>query len=85
MVTSFLELRNPPRQWSGSAAPLASLTQREREVLAFLCRRYTDAEIAAALFISPRTVNHHVARILDKLGAVNRREAGAIAASHDLV
>jgi hypothetical protein len=50
--------------------------------LALLGDRYSDREIAAQLFISPRTVHTHVASILVKLGATNRREAGAIAASH---
>ena len=48
--------------------------------LALICKRYTDAEIASQLFISRRTVHHHVANILGKFGAANRREVGAIAA-----
>lgn len=61
------------------------LTSRECEVLELLCQRYTDPEIADFLFISPRTVNHHVGRILAKLGARNRREAGAAAIRHGLI
>jgi DNA-binding CsgD family transcriptional regulator len=63
----------------------ASLTMREREVLALLCQRYTDLEIADQLFIGPRTVNHHVSSILAKLGASNRRHAGAVATRYGLV
>ncbi len=61
------------------------LTGREQEILALLCQRWTDAEIAAHFFISPRTVNRHVSNILAKLGASNRREAAAIAARDRLV
>ena len=60
--------------------PTDALTRREREVLALLCQRLTDQEIAERLFLSPRTVNSHVMHILAKLGATNRRDAAAIAA-----
>jgi DNA-binding NarL/FixJ family response regulator len=39
----------------------------------------TNAEIAARLFVSVRTVDHHVSAILDKLGVSTRREALAVA------
>jgi DNA-binding CsgD family transcriptional regulator len=61
------------------------LTAREREVLMLLAQRWTDPEIAAQLFVSPRTVQTHVAHIFNKLGASNRREAAAVAARHGLV
>ncbi len=61
------------------------LTFREQEVLALLCQRLTDAEIAAHLFISRKTVGKHVSNTLGKLGASNRREAAAIAVRHALV
>jgi DNA-binding CsgD family transcriptional regulator len=62
------------------ASETYGLTNREREVLALLCERHTDAEIAARLFISPRTAEGHVAHILAKLGVENRRDAAAVAA-----
>ena len=61
------------------------LTRREQEVLALLCQRLTDPEIAARLFVSPRTVSSHVANMLAKLGAANRREAVDIAVRNQLV
>ena len=62
-----------------------NLTRREQEVLALLCQHLTDAEIAARLFLSPRTASNHVASIVDKLGVANRREAAALAIRHGLV
>jgi len=51
------------------------LTRREIAVLRLIARARTDREIADALFLSPRTVNGHVARILAKLEVHTRREA----------
>jgi DNA-binding NarL/FixJ family response regulator len=48
-------------------------------VLRLVCQRLTDPEIAARLYISPRTAESHVASILGKLNAANRREAAATA------
>ncbi|HEU0115437.1 MAG TPA: helix-turn-helix transcriptional regulator, partial [Thermomicrobiales bacterium] len=59
--------------------PPDGLTKREREVLALLCQRLTNAEMGERLFLSPRTIEDHVTHILQKLQAPNRREAAAIA------
>jgi DNA-binding CsgD family transcriptional regulator len=61
------------------------LTPREQEVLAMLCQRRTNAEMAQQLFLSRRTVEDHVDRLLGKLGVANRREAAAAAARLGLV
>jgi DNA-binding CsgD family transcriptional regulator len=60
------------------------LSKREREVLALLCQRLTDPEIAEHLFISYRTVTTHVTSIFNKLGVNSRRDAAALAARHGL-
>ena len=59
------------------AHPLG-LTRREREVLDLICAGHTNAEIAAKLFISAKTVDHHVSAVLAKLDAPTRE----VAASH---
>jgi DNA-binding NarL/FixJ family response regulator len=66
------------------AAMEFNLTPREWEVLTLVCQRLTDVEIGERLFISRRTVSSHVAHILNKLGANNRREAAALAVQHAL-
>lgn len=71
----------PPRSADERTAVMADLTARERDVLDGLRRGETNAQIAAHLFVSPKTVEHHVSRLLAKLGARNRAEAAAMAAS----
>jgi DNA-binding CsgD family transcriptional regulator len=61
------------------AAPLATLTSREREVLSHLVAGRTNAEIARDLFISDKTVSVHVTNVLRKTGTANRIEAAALA------
>jgi DNA-binding CsgD family transcriptional regulator len=68
----------------GQSETSFGLTPREREVLALLCQRLTDREIADALFVSPRTAGFHVSNVLSKIGAANRREAAALATHYGL-
>jgi non-specific serine/threonine protein kinase len=74
-----------PHQAEAAANLASNLSRREREVLALLCQHLTDAEVADRLFLSTRTVEHHVSSILGKLAAANRREAAAIAARLELL
>jgi DNA-binding CsgD family transcriptional regulator/tetratricopeptide (TPR) repeat protein len=57
----------------------AGLTPRQLAVLALLREGMTNAEIAGRLVLSVRTVDHHVAAVLDKLGVRSRREAAVAA------
>ncbi len=63
----------------------AGLTARQAEVLGLLCEGLSDREIADRLFISPRTAEHHVAAVLDKLDVETRDEAVARATSEGLL
>jgi DNA-binding CsgD family transcriptional regulator len=58
----------------------ANLTAREAEVLALLTEGLRNADIARRLFVSPKTVDHHVSAILAKLGVRTRGEAARAAA-----
>jgi DNA-binding CsgD family transcriptional regulator/tetratricopeptide (TPR) repeat protein len=51
------------------------LTAREQEILELLSQGQSNEEISASLFISVRTVEHHVSAILGKLGATTRKDA----------
>jgi predicted ATPase/DNA-binding CsgD family transcriptional regulator len=68
-----------------SSAPFFGLTPREREVLQLIAIGQADREIATALYISHRTVHHHVASILRKLGVATRAAAARIALAEGLI
>ena len=57
-----------------SVADEARLTPKEREVLALMLRRYTNAEISSELYISLYTAKNHVSSILRKRGLKSRRD-----------
>ncbi len=68
--------------FESSAGP--SLSAREKEVLALLCRGSTDHQIAEAMFISLSTVRSHLERIRDKTGCRRRSELTRLAIERGL-
>jgi DNA-binding NarL/FixJ family response regulator len=61
------------------------MTARELEVLAHVAEGLRNADIAARLFLSEKTVAHHVSAILRKLDVPSRGQAGMVAARLGLV
>jgi DNA-binding CsgD family transcriptional regulator len=61
------------------------LTKREMDVLALLDQGLSNRDIGERLFVSPKTVDHHVSAVLGKLSAKNRAEAAVIARREALV
>lgn len=77
--------RLPRRADATTRSNAAGLTARQLEVLRLLVENRTTSEIAAELFLSPRTVDHHVAAIMAKLDVPTRKQAAAIAQAQNLV
>jgi DNA-binding CsgD family transcriptional regulator len=61
---------------------LGGLTARELEILALLAEGLSNRDIARRLFITPKTVEHHVGHLLTKLDLKRRGEAAAFAVRH---
>ena len=51
------------------------LTEREKEVMQYVCKGYTNKEIGKIIFVSASTVKKHMQSILEKLNVKNRAEA----------
>ena len=73
----YAHLPRGPRR--ATTANVAGLTPRQAEVLSLVEQGLSNAEIAARLTLSPKTVDHHVSALLDKLGVASRGQAAAVA------
>jgi ATP/maltotriose-dependent transcriptional regulator MalT len=73
----FSRLPRGPRR--ATAANVAGLTPRQVEVLLLVVQGLSNADIAARLSLSPKTVDHHVSALLEKLGVASRGQAAAAA------
>jgi DNA-binding NarL/FixJ family response regulator len=74
-------LRADPAEIAAVPPELASLSARERDILALIGDGLTNREIGRRLYLSEKTVKNHISRLLAKLG-VQRRVQAAVLASH---
>ncbi len=65
----------PPAALPAVDAAFAALSARERQVLALIADGMSNAEIAAQLKISDKTVRNHASNVFDKLGVWSRAQA----------
>ncbi|MGH2543305.1 MAG: response regulator transcription factor, partial [Ardenticatenaceae bacterium] len=75
----LMDFSSPRRGTRSTAGPLDELTEREREILEFVAAGNSNKEIARALYLSEKTVKHHMTNILQKLQVRNRVEAALLA------
>jgi DNA-binding CsgD family transcriptional regulator len=80
-----LMLTTPSPQRSAVSPGLGNLSARERELVTLVAQRHTDAQIAAQLHISIRTVTSHLDRIRDKTGCRRRADLTRLALGAGLV
>ena len=82
----FEELRAfvPPRVAPGDGQGFSELTEREGEILEHIARGRDNAQIAAHLGLSEKTVRNHITHIFDKIGVENRSQAIVLARERGL-
>ena len=78
-------VRRPPASARKAPPELAELTTREREMLGYIAKGLSNAEIARAAFVSETTVKTHVAHILMKLRLRDRVQAVVYAYENGVV
>lgn len=76
-------LRAEPEEAPAVSPELASLSPRERDILALIGDGLTNREIGKKLYLSEKTVKNHISRLLAKLGVQRRVQAAVLASQLD--
>ena len=84
-VAEYAPLLTDPGLPQPAAPGPGTLSPRERELVTLVARGRTDAQIAAQLYISIRTVRSHLDRIRDKTGCRRRADLTRLALSTELI
>ncbi|MGB7206241.1 MAG: LuxR C-terminal-related transcriptional regulator, partial [Anderseniella sp.] len=90
-MNSFVEDLRKPRKWYDGMQPISmhkshtSLSERERDVLAWAARGKTTRDTSEILSISTETVETHMRNAREKLGAANKSHSVALAMFHNLI
>jgi pimeloyl-ACP methyl ester carboxylesterase/DNA-binding CsgD family transcriptional regulator len=78
-VNAFLRAPRAQGEVAGIGQRLATLTEREHQVLEGIARGLDNTEIAAELALSQKTVRNHITRVFDKIGVAHRYQAIVLA------
>ncbi|GHE75530.1 DNA-binding response regulator [Streptomyces spiralis] len=84
LLQEFARLVPPAGDGSAQDPRLASLTEREREILVAIGKGWSNSEIAGHFVLAESTVKTHVGRVLSKIGARDRIQAVIFAYDHGL-
>ena len=84
MIGSVIQELNRPGEVDPEKAKIASLTDREREVITLVGEGLKNKQIAERLFITETTVTHHLSSVFSKLDVSDRLELIIYAFRHGL-
>lgn len=82
LAAKLLGMRGRESRPERRPQPFVELTEREEEILRYVCQGQSNKEIGDAIGLTEKTVKHYMTNILQKLHARNRVEAALIAKQH---